>query len=64
MAIHAASIEGKDVEARRSLVARQKINMTQLAKLMGTFGEQAHVVAAMRRMTCQTVFLDGRVFIK
>ena len=62
--VHATAIERKDIEARRSLMAGQKVDMTLLTKLMWPPREQAHVIRAVCRMTGKAILLHGRMFIK
>ena len=64
MTIHAASIERKDIEAGGSLMSRQKIDVTLLAKLMRPSRQQFRIVRAVRGMTNQAIFLNWRVLIK
>ena len=59
--VHAASVEGEDIEPGNGRMARQEIYVALLAELMAALCEQSDVVRAVRRMAGHTVLLHRSV---
>src|SRR5712692_6925083 len=62
VAVHAAFVEGEDVESRYGLMAPQHMYVALLAQLMGARGQQTDVVRTVRRMTGEAVLTHRRMF--
>ena len=57
VAVHTASVEGKDIESGHGRVATDNVDVALLAQLVGTLGQQTGVVGSVRRMASEAILL-------